>query len=149
MPTLPSTMAKQVADAITRFQTERTGIAPRSVTVVLSDDTLVVTLHDALSPAEINLSQTSEGANSVREFHRRLFETSVGGLRAEINRITGLSIREAAAEVETATGAVIHAFTSGTMIQVFRLTGRISPEVWNSNHPAPAPDSTRTGTGPE
>lgn len=144
---MPSTMAQQVADAIIKDQTERTGIAPRSVTVVLSDDTLVVTLHDALSPAEINLSKTSEGANSVREFHRRLFETSVGGLRAEINRITGLSIREAAAEVETATGAVIHAFTSGTMVQVFRLTGRISPEVWNANHPAS--DSPCTGTGPE
>lgn len=147
MATLPNTMAQQVADAIIKYQTERTGIAPRSVTVVLSDDTLVVTLHEALSPAEINLSQTSEGADSVREFHRRLFESSIDGLRAEINRITGLSIREAAAEVETATGAVIHAFTSGTMVQVFRLTGRISPEVWNSSHPAA--DATSTGTGPE
>ncbi len=147
MPTLPSTMAQQVADAIIKYQTERTGIAPKSVTVVLSDDTLVVTLHDALSPAEINLSQTSEGADSVREFHRRLFESSIDGLRAEINRITGLSIREAAAEVETATGAVIHAFTSGTMVQVFRLTGRITPEVWNSNRPVP--NSPSTGTSPE
>jgi len=147
MANLPSTMAQQVADAIIKYQTERTGIAPKSVTVVLSDDTLVVTLHDALSPAEINLSQTSEGANSVREFHRQLFESSIDGLRAEINRITGLSIREAAAEVETATGAVIHAFTSGTMVQVFRLTGRITPEVWNSNRPIS--DSPSTGTGPE
>ena len=147
MANLPSTMAQQVADAIIKYQTERTGIAPKSVTVVLSDDTLVVTLHDALSPAEINLSQTSEGANSVREFHRQLFESSIDGLRAEINRITGLSIREAAAEVETASGAVIHAFTSGTMVQVFRLTGRITPEVWNSNRPVP--NSPSTGTGPE
>lgn len=147
MPTLPRTMAQQVAAAITRFQTERTGVAPRSVTVVLSDDTLVVTLHDALSPAEIILSKTSEGANSVREFHRRLFETSVGGLRAEINRITGLSIREAAAEVETATGAVIQAFTSGTMVQVFRLDGRISTEDWNSI--PPAPNTKSTGSGPD
>ncbi|MCA9258780.1 MAG: hypothetical protein KDA61_06255, partial [Planctomycetales bacterium] len=30
-------------------------------------------------------------------------------------------VREAAAEVELATGAVIHAFTSGAMVQVFLL----------------------------
>ena len=40
---------------------------------------------------------------------------------------------EAAAEVETTTGAVVHAFTSGTMVQVFRLASIISAEAWNKN----------------
>ena len=40
---------------------------------------------------------------------------------------------EAAAEVETTTGAVVHAFTTGTMVQVFQLAGRISAEAWNGN----------------
>jgi hypothetical protein len=42
-------------------------------------------------------------------------------------------VGEAAAEVETTTGAVVHAFTCGTMVQVFRLAGRISAEAWNGN----------------
>jgi hypothetical protein len=42
-------------------------------------------------------------------------------LREEIKRITGRDVREAAAEVEPGTGAVVHAFTSGTMVQVFLL----------------------------
>jgi uncharacterized protein YbcI len=130
---LDPTMAQQVAQAISVFQERRTGHSPKAVTVVLSDDTLVVTLHEALSPAEKALASTPEGAAQVEEFHRQLFKSSVDLLREEINRITGVVVVEAAAEVETTTGAVVHAFTSGTMVQVFRLAGRISPEAWNGS----------------
>ncbi len=133
------TMAQQVAAAVTTFQTQRTGHAPKAVTVVLSNDTLVVTLHEALSPAEIALSQSPEGAAQVQEYYRQLFDTSVDGMRQEIKRITGVAIREAAVEVETTTGAVVHAFTSGVMVQVFRLTGGISADAWNGHKSNDAP----------
>ena len=125
------TMAQQVAEAARAFQYRQTGHAPRTVTVVLSDDTLVVTLHQALSPAEIALSQTPDGAAQVQRYHRQLFESSAAVLREEIRRITGFAVREAAVEVETTSGAVVHAFTSGTMVQVFRLDGSILAENWN------------------
>ena len=48
----------------------------RSVTVVLSEDTLVITLHGALSPAEKALAQSPAGAAQVQEFHRQLFANS-------------------------------------------------------------------------
>jgi uncharacterized protein YbcI len=133
------TMAQQVAEAARVFQERQTNHAPRAVTVVLSDDTLVVTLHDALSPAEVALAQTPDGAFKVQQYHRQLFESSVDVLRREIARITGVAVREAAVEVETRTGAVVHAFTSGTMVQVFRLDGTISAESWGgppAAHPA-------------
>lgn len=126
-------MAKQVAQAASDFQIERTGHAPRAVTVVLSDDTLVITLHEALSPAEIDLAKTSDGAVQVQDYHRQLFQSSVDALRQQIKRITGVAVREAAVEVETKTGAIMHAFTSGTMVQVFRLTNGIPLEVWNAS----------------
>ena len=133
MKELDPTMAHQVAEAISVFQEQRTGYPPKAVTVVLSDDTLVVTLHEALSPAEKALASTPEGAAQVQEFHRQLFKSSVDLLREEIKRITGVAVEEAAAEVEATTGAVVHAFTSGTMVQVFRLAGRIAADVWNGN----------------
>ena len=61
MKKLDPTMAQQVAQAISVFQEQRTGYPPKAVTVVLSDDTLVVTLHEALSPAEKALARTAEG----------------------------------------------------------------------------------------
>ena len=64
MSKLDPTMAQQVAQAISEFQERRTGYPPKAVTVVLSDDTLVVTLHEALSPAEKALAATHGGCHS-------------------------------------------------------------------------------------
>ena len=135
MQKLDPTMAQQVAEAVGVFQQRRTGYAPKSVTVVLSEDKLVVTLHEALSPAEKALARTPEGAVQVQEFHRQLFKESVGLLRQEIKRITGVAGGGAAAEIETTTGAVVHAFTTGTMVQVFQLAGTISAETWQGSGP--------------
>lgn len=130
------TMAEQVAQAASAFQQQRTGHAPKAVTVVLSAETLVVTLHEALSPAEKVLAKTPEGAATVQHYHRQLFKSSERELLEEIKRITGVAVREAAAEVETTTGAVVHAFTTGTMVQVFQLVDGISVEDWSGpiNH---------------
>lgn len=116
-----SALAQQVAKVAIAYQTERTGHAPASVTVVLSEDTLVITLHDALTPAEKALALSADGAVQVQEFHRQLFRSSSESLRQEIKRITGRDVREAAAEVEPATGTVVHAFTTGNVVQVFLL----------------------------
>lgn len=132
MPEHPSTMAHQVARAASDFQLRQTGHAPRAVTVVLSEGTLVITLHGALSPAEQVLSADPDGAAKVQEFHRRLFASSSDELRSEIKRITGVEVREAVAEIETTTGTVVHAFTSGTMVQVFLLKGEVSAAEWNA-----------------
>src|SRR5258707_822096 len=104
-----STVAQQIAQAVSAFEQQRTGHAPRSVTVVLSADTLVVTLHGALSPAEKALARSPAGAARVQEFHRELFTSSFDALRQEIKRITGVDVREAATEVETGTGTVVKA----------------------------------------
>jgi uncharacterized protein YbcI len=124
----PLTLAQQIAEVASALQQQRTGHAPKAVTVVLGEDTLVVTLHEALTPAEKALAQTPAGAAQVQEFHRQLFVNSSDSMRQEIKRITGRDVREAAAEVETATGTVVHAFTTGAMVQVFLLAKRPSAD---------------------
>lgn len=134
MTTPDKTMAQQVAQAASAFQRQRTGHVPNAVTVVLSGDTLVVTMHDALSPAEKILASSPEGAAKVQEFHRQLFLSSADWLRDQIKRITGVAVREAAAEIEPNSGTVVHAFTSGTMVQVFLLAQSITPDTWNGTN---------------
>ena len=125
-----STMARQIAQAAIAFEQRRTGNhVPKSVTVVLSEGTLVITLHEALSPAERALAQSPAGAAQVQEFHRQLFANASGTLCQEIKRITGVEVREAAAEVEPATGTVVQVFTTGTMVQVFLLATAAAPAV--------------------
>lgn len=130
------TMARRVARAASDSQRQRTGHPPTTVTVVLSLDTLVITLHGVLSPAETALAQSPEGAVKVQEFHRQLFASSAEPLRKEIKRITGVDVREAAAEVEPSTGTVVQVFTNGTMVQVFLLAKNISADTWNGSEAA-------------
>src|ERR1700677_4507310 len=128
------TMAEQIALAATAFQQQRTGHQPKSVSVVLSGDTLVVTLHGALSPAELAMAQSPEGAAKLQELHRQLFLNASDTLRKEIKRITGMDVREATAEVEPKTGAVVQVFTSGTMVQVFLLSGKVPAGSFNDGN---------------
>jgi uncharacterized protein YbcI len=134
------TMAQQIAEAARAFQLRRTGHAPKAVTVVLSEDTLVVTLHGALTPAEKALAESPAGAAQVQEFHRQLFTSSSDSLRQEIKRITGLEVREAVAEVEPSTGTVVCAFASGTMVQVFRLAQSVPGDTWNKSGSTDQPE---------
>ena len=128
-----STVAQQIAQVAIAFHQQGTGHAHQSVTVVLGEDTLVVTLHGALSPAEQLLAQTVAGAAQVQKFHRQLFANSCGPLRQEIKRITGVDVREATAEVEPTTGTVMQVFTTGTMVQVFQLAQNVSADSWSGN----------------
>jgi uncharacterized protein YbcI len=125
-----ASMAQQIAGAAMAFEKKRTGHAPQSVTVVMSDNTLMITLHGALSPAEKALANSPAGAVRVQEFHRQLFLSAADSLRQEIKRITGVEVREATAEVEPTTGTVVQAFTTGTVVQVYLLASDVPHETW-------------------
>ncbi len=126
-----STRAQQIAQAASAFEHRLTGHLPSSVTVVLSEETLVITLHGALSPAEKAMAQNPSGAAQVQEFHRQLFNSSIDLLRQEIKRITGVAVREAIAEIEPTTGTVVKAFTTGTVVQVFLLASSAGADTWS------------------
>jgi uncharacterized protein YbcI len=131
-----SNMAQQIAQVAKAFEQERTGHRPKSVTVVLSDDALVIALHGALSEAEKVLARNPDGAAKVQEFHRQLFASAAGTFRQEIERITGVKVREATAEIEPNTGTVVRAFASGTVVQVFLLADNVETDVWSNDRPS-------------
>lgn len=128
-------MARQVAQAAKLFEQERTGHGPTSITVVMSADALVITLHGALSEAEKTLAQTPNGVAKVQEFHQQLFASTAGTLRAEIERITGVRVREATVDLDPSTGMIARAFANGTIVQVFLLAGNVETDVWSNDRP--------------
>jgi uncharacterized protein YbcI len=127
------TIAQQLGQAASAFERQRTGHAPKSVTVVLSEKTLVITLHGALSPVEKAAAQSPAANAQMQEFHRQLFANSVDALRKEILRITGAEVREASAELETVTGAVMQRFATGTVVQVFLLAHSVPADTWSGS----------------
>jgi uncharacterized protein YbcI len=124
-----STKAQQIAQAARAFEQQTTGRAPKSVTAVLSEDMVVITLRGTFSPAETALAKSREGAAQLREFHRQLFSTASKPLRQEIRRITGVKVRQATAEVETSTG---------TVVQMFSLSHVVPADTWSGSDPGPA-----------
>jgi uncharacterized protein YbcI len=128
-----SIMAQQIAEAASAFEERRTGHVPKSVTVVLSDNTLVITLHEALSLAERALAKSPAGAAQMQELHQQLFANASESFRQEIKRITGAEVHEAAVEVEPASGTVVQAFTTGTVVQVFLLGRSLPLETWSGS----------------
>ena len=113
-----SNMAEEIAQAAIAFQPQLTGHKPKSVSVAIFGETLVITLRGALSPAEQAMAQRPEAAK-VREFHRRLFLAGSETLRQDIQRLTGLVVLEDAADVFLA---------NGTMVQLFLLSGKVPVE---------------------
>jgi uncharacterized protein YbcI len=138
MKRIEPTVAHQIAEAASAFEQRRTGRAPESVAVVMSEGTLVVTLHGALSPAEKALASSPQGAAQVQEFHRQLFRDSADELREAIAKITGVKVREAAAEMEPATGTVVQVFSTGSVVQVFLLASRVPEGSWSGSGAAAA-----------
>ena len=128
-----SAVAHQIAEAASAFEQQRTGHAPKTVTVVLSEETLVITMHGSLSEAEKALAKSAEGAAQLQEFHRRLFANASDSLRQEIKRITGVEVRQATAEVEPASGTVVGVFTSGTTVQVYLLAHSVPTDSWSGS----------------
>ncbi|MBP7936338.1 MAG: DUF2294 domain-containing protein [Phycisphaerae bacterium] len=125
------TMARQIAEVAVAFERQRTGHAPKAVNVILGQDTLVITLRGALSSAEKALAANPTGAAQLRELHRQLFAAAFEPLRTEIERITGVRVCDATAEIETAAGTVVEVFMTGTVVQVFLLAEPVAAEVWS------------------
>jgi uncharacterized protein YbcI len=121
-------MAQQIAQTAIAFEEQRLGRKPTSVTVVLGGDTLVITMHGVLSPAEKALAASPAGATQLQEFHQQLFKLSSDPLRQEIKRITGLEICEVANDKAA---AAVQVFSVGTVVQVFLLAGRLPAESWD------------------
>lgn len=125
----PGSVAKQIAEAASAFEHRRTGHVPNSVTVIVSAETLVITLHGALSRAERDMATTPEGAAKIQEFHRMLFAVSADSLRQEIERITGTEVRHVDGSIESA--AVVPVFAAGSIVQVFILADKLPTETWS------------------
>jgi len=131
----PSTMAQQIARAASAFERERTGHVPRSVTVVLSDTTLVVTLHGALSPAEQALARSPAGAAQIQEFHKRCLAIPASRYGRRSSASPGWRCARRPRRSRRRPEPSCKCFTTGTVVQVFLLARDVPADTWSSNGP--------------
>jgi len=123
-----SNTAQKIAHAALAFEEQTTGRRPTAVTVVISQDTVVVTLRGTFSRGETILARNEENAERLRELHRHLFAIAAEPLRREIGYLTGVEVCEATVEVETSTG---------TAVQVFSLAQAVPSDAWSGSGSEP------------
>jgi len=114
-------VAEQIAHAAWTFEQQRTGHGARSMTVILNENMLFITLRCALSPAEQALAQTPAGADKVQEFHRVPFAGCAEVLRLDVQRFTGVQVNE----------ATVLVFANGTVILVLLLADNVPAATWS------------------
>jgi len=85
-----------------------------------------------------DVGQASRSRNSAPVLHDYL--DAIDSARTD-PRITGIVVREATAEVEPTSGAIVQAFTTGTVVQVFLMDGSSPTETWSGTRPEKIPDS--------
>lgn len=145
-PTAEIWAAKQLTDVARQFETHRTGRAPNSVTAVMVDNKLVITLRGALSTAEQEAVKTPDGAAQIREAHRQLFLTTSASLRHEIETIVGVDVLEATSEVTTLNGTVVLDFLLASGVVASTWTeSKIEPTSVDSSGSKEKPDAGGEG----
>ncbi len=133
MEKLDPSVAQQIAQAASAFERRRTGHTPQSVAVILSENTLVITLHGALSPAERRWPKTRPAPPKCRSFIGSCLSTPPTRCAKRSRELPGVEVREATAEVEPTSGTVVQVFTTGTVVQVFLLASGVTAGSWNGN----------------
>ena len=105
---------------------------PKSVTVVLSDATLVITLHGALSDGREGPGQKPGRCRSGTGVSPTVVHHSSDSLRQEIKRITGVEVRgsDRGSRADDRHGGA-GVFTTGTTVQVFLLAGTVPADTWS------------------
>jgi uncharacterized protein YbcI len=139
----PSTMARQIAQAIRAYEIRTEGHPPQSVNVILSGCTLVIVLEGALSSVEQSLLQSPAGAAQVQDFHEQLFWKPGGSLWHEIRRIIGIDAGDQGSEGQSAR-ICVKIFPNGTVVHVFLLDRPVATSSWNGSW-APQPSVKMVG----
>jgi uncharacterized protein YbcI len=118
---LDGRVARRVAHAVGGFEHRLLGRVPSSVTVVVKDDSMVLTVCETFSPMERRLARTDEGRERLRAFHRFLFSATRDAFREHVREHTGIDLCGALAHVDADAGSIFKTFTTGADIECFLL----------------------------
>lgn len=126
-------IAQKIAQIAWNYEFQNRGHVPKSVHVVLSGNTLVVTFHGALTLAELVLVQTRQGAEQIQEFQQSLFAGSAQEMLREMEKATEDFAEGVVTASPFSAGALIKVFETGTIIQVFLLSKNFPTDSWSGS----------------
>ncbi|MFH1542412.1 MAG: DUF2294 domain-containing protein [bacterium] len=100
-----------ISNAIIKFEREYMGRGPKEVKTFLIQDMVLIRLKGVLTPAETQLSKTSEGKMLTKQVRVRLLEDGKVLLEQIIQDITGATVQSMHTDISTTTGERVVIFT--------------------------------------
>jgi uncharacterized protein YbcI len=86
-------LEREIADVVTAFGREEMALAAKSVAVNLRPRAIVVTLHEALPPAEQDYAAEAAGRVLLRRLYAAAFDAVKKSLEMAVSRKVGRPVR--------------------------------------------------------
>ncbi len=101
----------QISEAIIKFEKEYMGRGPAETKAYILKDMVFVRLKGVLTPAEEQLTKSSEGAVLIKRTRMQLLESARVLLENMITAITGCHVQSLHTDISTRTGERVIVFT--------------------------------------
>lgn len=101
----------EISQAIVRFELDYMGRGPKEAQTYIIGDMVLVRLKGVLTPAEQQLTKSSDGGELVKKMRSTLIEKAKPLLYQVVGAITGLNIVDLHTDISTATGVRVFVFS--------------------------------------
>lgn len=113
----------QISEAVVQFEKEYMGRGPTEAKAYILKDMVFIRLKGVLTPAEEQLSKTTEGAELIKKTRMQLLEGARGLLENLILDITKSKVKSLHTDISTKTGERIIIFTLDQDLEAKFLSG--------------------------
>jgi uncharacterized protein YbcI len=100
----------EISQAIVQFELDYMGRGPKEAATYVVDDMVLVRLKGVLTPAEQQLTKTSDGGELVKKMRSTLIEKARFLLYQVVGDITGSKIVDLHTDISTSSGERIFVF---------------------------------------
>jgi len=100
----------QISEAIIKFEKEYMGRGPTETKTYIINDMVLIRLKGVLTPAEVQLSKTSDGAGLIKKTRVKLLESAKKLLENIIDNITGCQVLSLHSDISTKIGERVFIF---------------------------------------
>ncbi len=94
----------QISEAMIKFEKEYMGRGPLEAKTNIINDMILVRLKGVLTPAEVQLAKTNDGADLIKKTRVRLLESARNLLENLINGITDCQVISLHSDISTKIG---------------------------------------------
>lgn len=104
-------MEAAISDAMVQFEIDYMGRGPKEARAHMMEDMVLVRLKGVLTPAEQQLTKSSEGVDLIKRMRSTLTEKAKPLLSQVVADITGVKVRDIHTDISTSSGERVIVFT--------------------------------------